>query len=343
MRERGHEVIAAGDTSQRVPATALPAAGIPTRDIRGRDFLTLRRVVRAVSPDVVHANWLPGLAFMAALVGARPLVAMGWGSDVYAADRRRLWQCRYTLRHADVAMADSRDLIERLVGLGADPRRVYLMRWGVDLRLFSPPVDRGSARRQLGLGEGPVILSPRGLSRVYNLGVILDAVEPLRERMPGLQLIVKHLSTGEPDLDGRVKPPGVRLVGHVPYERMADYFKAADVCVSIPSSDSSPRSVWEAMACGCPCVLSELPWTQELIEDARHALVVAREPRAVAAALERVLTDRRLAALLGREGRALVETHHDRDAEMDRLSDLYARLAGEMHSGVRDEGRAGWR
>ncbi len=35
---------------------------------------------------------------------------------------------------------------------------------------------------------------------------------------------------------------------------MARYYQAADVCVSIPSSDSSPRSVWEAMACGCPVV-----------------------------------------------------------------------------------------
>jgi glycosyltransferase involved in cell wall biosynthesis len=116
-------------------------------------------------------------------------------------------------------------------------------------------------------------------------------------------------------------------VGRVPYEQLPDYFRAADACVSIPRSDSSPRSVWEAMACGCPCVLSDLPWTSELIEPGRHALVVEPQPGPTAAAVERVLTDAALAARLRAEGRALVEEHHDRRVEMDRLSGVYASVA----------------
>ena len=97
--------------------------------------------------------------------------------------------------------------------------------------------------------------------------------------------------------------------------------------MSIPRSDSSPRSVWEAMGCGCPCVLSDLPWTSELIEPGRHALVVEPQPGPTAEALERVLTDPALAARLRAEGRALVEEHHDRRVEMDRLNDVYASVA----------------
>ena len=72
---------------------------------------------------------------------------------------------------------------------------------------------------------------------------------------------------------------------------MASYYQAADVCVSIPSSDSSPRSVWEAMACGCPVVVSDLPWVHELIEPERDALVVPIEAAALAGAIGRVLED----------------------------------------------------
>jgi glycosyltransferase involved in cell wall biosynthesis len=136
--------------------------------------------------------------------------------------------------------------------------------------------------------------------------------------------VLKHLRPGGPAIE---VPDGVRVVGNVPYEQLATWFRAADACVSIPRSDSSPRSVWEAMACGCPCVLSELPWTSELIEDGRHALLVEPEPEATADALERVLADPGLAERLRREGRELVERHHDRNREMDRLKDLYARLA----------------
>lgn len=339
MRARGHEVVAAGEVSKLLPDPVLPAAGIAIREIRGRDLRAVRRAVREARPDVVHANWLPGLALMAALVRARPLIAMAWGSDVYAVDRRRLFQCRYTLRRSDLAMADSRVLIERLVELGADPARVYLMRWGVDLDTFSPPVDRAAARRELGLGEGPVILSPRALTPVYNPGVVLAAFERLRERVPDAQLVLKHPSPGEPVLDGRAIPAGVRVVGHVPYERMGDYFRAAEVCLSIPGSDSSPRSVWEAMACGCPCVLSDLPWTRESIEGGRHALLVPPAADAVATALERVLTDPQLAGSLAAEARTLVEAHHDREVHMDRLSDLYAAVAGGTYAEALVAGR----
>jgi len=254
MSERGHAVTVAGEAGASLPASGLPAAGIPVTEIRGRNLLAVRRAFRRTEPDVVHAHWLPGAAFMAALVRARPLIAMAWGSDVYAADRRRLLQCRYALRHSDVAMADSADLLDRLIELGAQRDSAYLMRWGVDLERFAP-ADRAAAKRELGLPDAPLVLSPRGGAPVYNPDVVLSAFELLRERVPDAQLLLK--SPGEPA--GGNLPPGVHSAGGVPYERLPAYFQAADVCLSIPRSDSSPRSVWEAMACGCPCVLSDLP------------------------------------------------------------------------------------
>jgi glycosyltransferase involved in cell wall biosynthesis len=108
---------------------------------------------------------------------------------------------------------------------------------------------------------------------------------------------------------------------------MADYYRCADVCVSITSSDSSPRSVWEAMGAGCACVLSDLPWVTELIEPGRDAITVPVEANAVAEAIVRVLTEPGLQDRLAANGRALVERHLDREREMDRLAALYAELA----------------
>jgi glycosyltransferase involved in cell wall biosynthesis len=139
--------------------------------------------------------------------------------------------------------------------------------------------------------------------------------------------VLKHMGNGTPGLDRIAAGDRVHVVGHVPYEQMAWYYQAADVCVSIPSSDSSPRSVWEAMACGCPVVISDLPWVRELITPERDALVVTIEAEAVSAAIRRVVEDRELAAELGRRGRVLAETHRDRRAEMDRLADVYRHLA----------------
>lgn len=325
MRERGHDVVVAGEIAAAYPPSVLPSLGVPVRPLEIPAFAWLRRVAREARPDVVHANWLPSYGFLAAAMRLRPLVAMAWGSDVYGAPRAQLRKARYAVRHADVAMSDSQALVDTLVELGADREHTFLLNWGVDLARFAQPADRRAVRRQLGLGDGPVVLSPRALRPLYNPRIIVDAFEEATGGIPGAQLVLKHLEAEAPDL-GRPLPAGARIVGHVPYEDLPSYYQAADVCVSVPNSDSSPRSVWEAMACGCACVVSDLPWVHELVEDGRHALVVPPERAAVAAALHRLLTEPDLAARIGASARELVERHRDQRVEMDRLAAVYRRL-----------------
>jgi len=338
MTERGFDMVVGGDIEPSLPASALPPAGIQVREappyrrrtIRGviAHVRWVRSLVRELRPDVVHANWFPGFGVAAALAGGSPLIAMAWGSDVFRADRRQHLANRYVARRADLVMTDSTALLARLHDLGADPDRTMLVNWGVDLRMFAPASgSKDALRDRLGLGTGPVILSPRSLAPVYNIPTILEAFERVRERFPDAQLVVKHMQVDARALEAGQLGDRVRLVGHVPYEEMADYYNAADVCVSIASSDSSPRSAWEALACGCPLVLSDLPWVRELIEPDRHALVVPIEAEAVAAAIESLLGDPGRAARMAADGRTLVETHLDRNVEMDRLAQAYRALA----------------
>jgi glycosyltransferase involved in cell wall biosynthesis len=339
MAERGFDVVVAGDVQSHLPASVLPAAGIrvlrapgaPRRTATGAaaHVRWIRGLCAQLRPAVVHAHWLCGFAAFAALARAEPLVAMAWGSDVFRAGRVKSMANRIALRRARVAMADSRALLDRLVALGADPATTVLVNWGVDLERFAPvpAAERSALRERLGLGAGPVVLSPRSLTEVYNPRTIVAAFERVAGAFPEAQLVVKHMGTDEPPDLGAL-PAGVRVIGHVPYDEMADWYAAADACVSIPSSDSSPRSVWEAMACGCPVVLSDLPWARELIEPGRDALLVPIDAAAVAAALGRLLAEPQLASDLAARGRLLVAAHRDRAAEMDRLAAVYRSLAG---------------
>jgi glycosyltransferase involved in cell wall biosynthesis len=333
MGERDFDVVVGGDALDELPPSALPAAGIPVhaapRARRGTPrgaaahVRWIRRLLRRERPDIVHGHWLPGFAFFAALAGARPLVAMAWGSDVFLARRAQTLANRVALRRATLAMADSQALLDRLAELGAG-RRV-LINWGVDVRTFRPADagERAALRAELGLGDGPVVLSPRSLMPVYNPRTIVDAWADVAAERPGLQLVLKHMGVVREALGELPFPERVHVVGHVDYERMAAYYRVADVCVSIASSDSAPRSVFEAMACGAPCVLSDLPWVHEQIGDGREALIVPIERGAVAGAIRRLLDDPGEIAV---SARALVERHHDAAVQMDRLADAYRAL-----------------
>ena len=338
MQERGFEVTVGGDVLANLPRSVLPDADVPTfvapQQVRGSargaaaHVRWIRRLLREVEPDVTHAHWLCGFACFAALAGARPLVAMAWGSDVLRADRPKRVANRVALSRAALAMADSQTLVEAMVDLGARRESTQLMSWGVDLEHFRPAErERSAIRAELGLPEGRVILSPRSLMPLYNPRTIVDAFELLADEMPDVQLALKHMGTDRPLVGPLRHPDRVHIVGHVPYERMVDWYRASDVCVSVASSDSSPRSVWEAVASGTPCVVSDLPWVHELIEPGRDALVVPIAPEPVAEAIRAILDDSALAERLAGNSRRLVEAHHSQAVEMDRVADSYRRIA----------------
>ena len=327
VQQQGYDVVVGGETWTDAWDAKLAEHGIPVHVRTWPTARWMRRLIAETRPDVVHAHWIP-IAEQALVYGANPLVATAWGSDVLLANRRQKATYRLLLRHVDVVTADSAALARALGHLGAPPERIMVHGWGVDLERFSPgSQSRGDAKRELGLPSGPVVLSARWLRDLYNPRVILRAFERLAGERDDITLVLKHLDRKPPDLGPMRYPDRVRVIGLVPYEQMVSYYRAADVCISIPNSDSSPRSVWEAMGCGTPCVLSDLPWVHELIRDGEHALVVPISEEAVADAMRRLLADQDLADHLARQGRQLVEEHHDADKELRRLCDVYQRLA----------------
>ena len=277
LQSRGHRIRAGGAVwRDGLAPSILPDAGIPVSKMTRPQPLWMRRLLRRSHPDLVHANWLP-FGAVATLAGARPLVAMAWGSDVYLASRVERSLNRLAARRADLCLCDSTALRHSVIELGALPDRVELMNWGVDLQIFRPAAsteEKSALKASLGLGDGPVVISPRGFKDLYNPGRRARRVRSRADRASRRAARAQAQGDQVPVLGPLSASPRVHVVGRVPYEEMAQYLRAADVCVSIPDTDSSPRSVWEAMACGCACVLSDLPWVSELIEADRHALVV---------------------------------------------------------------------
>lgn len=336
LAERGIDMHVGGNALPELKNSVIQDAGIPVYDapagsrtsplVMARMIAWIRSLMHRIEPDVVHAQWLPSFGFSSVVARAKPLVVTAWGSDVYRASRAMQLANRVAVRGAQVVTADSRDLLQRCEQIGPATRS-EVIQWGVDLKLFTPAEDRLELKRELGLGEGPLILSPRSLMPVYNIPTILHSFGIVGERIPDAQLVVKHMGSVQIEMPDPPHPERVRMIGSVPYERMADYYRAADVCISLTSSDSSPRSVWEAMACGCPCVISDLPWVRELIEPGVHAVTSPIDAEQAADAIVGLLDDRPRAQEMARAGRALVAQHLSRESQIDLLAGIYDGLA----------------
>lgn len=318
----------------------------------------LRDILRTVEPDLVQAHWLPTWGYYTALSGHRPFVVTAWGSDVYLAGGAERRRADLALRSADAVLARSAHMLRELVERGASPERTHHVQLGVDLQRFRPASagEQARARQELGLPRGPVILSFRAGTDLYNLDVVLEAFGILHAQLPDATLVLVH---GDAPLSRRVRvllqrpggTDGIRVVGHVAHADMPRYLRAATVGVSIPDSDGSPNSVWEALACGLPLILSDLPQLAERVGRSGAVNLIDAVPEAVAAALHEVVAHPGVSAAMARAARAWAVANADQREQAARLESVYVAMAarrvprpaqqfGAVRAGPRARGRA---
>lgn len=339
---RGHRVCLIADDPLRDAWPEVEVFDLPERvNVPVMRYLPweiwTRRIIRHWQPDILHAHRVSSAGWLGAFSGFHPFVVTPWGSDLYQHPyRSRLarWLARYTLRRADLVTADSEDLRRQAIFLGANPAKTHLVQWGVDLALFNPG-DASPLRAELGIGEGPVVLSPRAVKPIYNLDTIVSAIPRVRAAIPPVIFVLRDYGT---DAGYKAKiqaligefgvADAVRWLGRIePWERNADTYRMASVAVSVPDSDGTPVSVLEAMACGLPVIAGDLPSLREWITPGENGLLVpVRDARALADAILALLNDPARRAVFAQRGLETVRQRASHQIEMEKMEALYASL-----------------
>jgi len=345
----GYTVHAAGHTKPGRVMTDLAGLALevhvsPERPDRRARWL--RELIEETGPDLVHAHWLPSWGY--ASVRARsllgegpPVIVTAWGSDLYLAEADARARADAAMRSADWVLALSEHMQTAMLARGVAPERVRRADLGVDLERFRPASseEKGRLRLELGLPPGPVVLSPRAGTALYRLDVVLEAFRAVRRDLPETTLVLVHGDAAPAPRVRRLleevgEDAGVHVVGHVPHAEMPKYVRAATVAVSIPSSDGSPSSVWEALASGVPVVLSHLPQIAERVGQSGAVSLVQARPAALAAALVEVLSDSRKRARMEDAARSWAIGNADQREQITRLGAIYACARAGLAAGT---------
>uniref|UniRef100_A0A7C4Q5A3 Glycosyltransferase n=1 Tax=Bellilinea caldifistulae TaxID=360411 RepID=A0A7C4Q5A3_9CHLR len=290
----------------------------------------LRRVIRRLQPDVIHAGPIQSAAFLAALSGFHPLVSMSWGSDLLLdADRSAWmrWVTRFTLRRTTVLAADCRTVLEKAAQFGFPPQRVVLFPWGVELARFQPGrADAFRARR--GWQDAFVVLSLRTWEPLYGVDVVARGFARAARQNPRLRLLLLGGGSQAGLIRSIFEQEGVQeqvfFGGQVNGDDLPQYYQAADLYVSASHSDGSSVSLMEALASGLPVLVSDIPSNREWITPGREGWLFADgDDRALSEGILRAagqpegLKEMRLAA------RRLAEERANWQVNFQRLLDAY--------------------
>jgi glycosyltransferase involved in cell wall biosynthesis len=150
------------------------------------------------------------------------------------------------------------------------------------------------------------------LDRQKGFDVLIRAFAAIAARHPRLRLVIFGEGPARADLQKQIDDLGladrVELPGVVPGPAAA--LRDADIFVLPSRYEGFPNALCEAMACGIPVVASDTGAVSEIVRDGENGLVVPTEDSAaVAAALERLVSDKALRARLAAQAPGVTERY----------------------------------
>jgi L-malate glycosyltransferase len=249
--------------------------------------LSLRRVVREVKPDLIHAGPVQTCAFVAVLSGSRPVLTMSWGFDLMQDAERSVFSrgvTEYTLRRSSFFVSDALVTRAKAVSYGMPSERTAVFPWGVDLRRFRPrprmgkrkdsaPTEEGQRR---GMRRGSRarrfdILCNRTWEARYGVDVLAQAFVIAARQLPGARLILVGDGSQRTEIRSILEHAGlldrVEFRGRIPEAKIHLPYRKADLFISASHVDGSSVSLMEAMASGTPVLVSDIPANCEWVTD----------------------------------------------------------------------------
>ena len=273
---------------QTPSGTKFPRHAIP-------NMLKVIRILKKTNPDLVHLH-VQHFYSLANILSKFPFVLTSWGLEVETLPHANFIQKslgRIAATKASMVTVDAKCLQEIWIKMGIPENKINVIPFGVDMNIFNPNVDGSAIRRKLRIRKTDVaIISTRPFyNDHYNLECLIRAIPTILRIYNNVKFIIKGAGPLENYLKSLTRELNlsehVRFVGLVPFHEVAQYLAAADIYVSTCFVDSTSVSLLEAMACGLPPVVTDIPGNREWIEDGENGFLFP--PKNSTALAERVV------------------------------------------------------
>jgi glycosyltransferase involved in cell wall biosynthesis len=260
----------------------------------------IRKIILDQKIDVIHAHSLY-FGYLSSFIKLDiPIVFTPQGSSIIIhAQKNYIYgkMAEKAYNAASLITGDSLIIQNKGYLVGAKKQNNIIIQNGVDTKIFFEKNNNFKKRYNMEKDE-ILIFSPRAITPLYNIDVIIESLNLLKLNNYKFKCMFSFAFGGEYSKKLREKVSKLNLekniiwLGYIDYAEMAKYYNASDIVVSIPSSDSSPKSVYEAMFCKKAIIISNLEWSYEILPE--DNVVVRVEPKnsgSLFRALEKLIND----------------------------------------------------
>ena len=291
----------------------------------------LARVIRRLTPDIVHAHD-PHAVAMAALALSMSTQAR---TPRLVASRRvdfrlaRNALSRWKYRQVDLFICASEAIRRIIVADGVRPERTVTVREGIDLgRVAAAPA--AALHEELWLPHhAPIVGNVAALVPHKGQRHLVEAARLVVRQQPDARVVIAGEGELRDSLEHQIRhhhlEKHVILAGF--RADVLSLHKAFDVFVMSSVNEGLGTSLLDAMACGKPVVATRAGGIPEIVLDGETGLLVPpRDHAAMADALVRFLGDGALRASMGAAGLARVRQYFTAEVMVANTAREYERL-----------------
>ena len=290
--------------------------------------MDFKRLLRDLKPDLVHAGPIQTCAFIAVLAGASPLLTMSWGFDLMDdVHQGWMWEfaTKYTLKRSTFFTSDANVTKDKAVAYGMNPEKTIVFPWGVDLEHFS----KKEARKE---SEGFVLFCNRSWETRYGVDVLARAFVKVASQREDVRLLLLGGGSQGANLRKIFQSGGVdeyvTYGGQISQTDLPRWYHMADLYISPSHVDGSSVSLMEALACGLPCLVSDIPANKEWVfEDENGWLFRDGDADHLAEKILAAMNQREKLPEVGKASRSEAEKRADWKKNAAALMEVYRSLA----------------
>lgn len=240
-------------------------------------------------------------------------------SAIYSAiEKKTLFNNRF-----DKIITVNKSLVKTSMKMGVSKNKLVYIPNAIELEEFDlyKPDEIASSQEKTVLFVGR-------LTPVKGLHTLLRAIPLVLDKSTHCKFLIAGEGPLKEDLAKYIYQKNLQehvyLLGVQTGNDLIRLYKTSNVGVLSSYTEGCPVSVLEAWAAGLPVVATRVGGTKEIVEHGKNGLLVPPgNPKALAKALIKVLTDEKLTKYLGDNGRALVEKEYNWKTTIKKILEIY--------------------
>ena len=350
LLKRGQKVVVATFYPGGALRNDLSRAGVPTISLEKRSrwravgfVVRLIRYVHHVRPQVLHSYLGTANILSVVLKPLFPSAAIVWGVrasnmdlEQYGWVDRLMYRVESALSHfADLIIVNSHAGFDYAVANGFPRKKMVVIHNGIDVERFHPDPEAGNRmRKEWEIAQGEVLIGLVGrLDPMKGHETFLRAAALLVRKRSDIRFVC--VGSGPFTYTRMLKDLSEQLGLHKrliwldSYDDMAIVYNALNIATSSSSfGEGFSNVIGEAMACGVPCVVSDVGDSALIVGDT-GVVVPPQNPEALAGGWSHLLNRLEHQPDLGVQARAYIIQHFT----LDRLVETTYTALSRLHHG----------